>query len=155
MAGSNMLFTEEWATVATIDPDQYSGNGGEILSDEIDMSGYEQLVAICLTGDANTAGRTITCAFQATATSGGAYAAISGKSAVFGDESPLAKDAQIFLELRGDEVTSNKRYVKLSATFASTSSPLGSPDFAAIVLGRAKHKPATDADLSSVREIVQ
>ena len=149
MAGMNDLFSERWAIVATIDPDQYSGNGGEVLSDAVDMSKYEQLVAICMTGDAILAGRTVACALHASATSGGSYAVISGKTDTIGNESPLAKDSQVVLELRGDEVTDQKRYVKLSCTFASTSSPLGTPDFAAVVLGRAKHAPASDGDLAT------
>ncbi len=149
MNSTNELFSEGWAIVATIDPDQYSGNGGEILSDAIDMSKYSQLAAVCMTGDALTAGRTVALAFQASATSGGAYVTISGKTDTMGNESPLARDSQVTIELRGENVTSNKRYVKLSATFASTSSPLGSPDFAAVVFGRAKHKPADNDDLST------
>lgn len=149
MSDMNELFSEGWAVVATIDPDQYSGNGGEVLSDAVDMSKYEQLAAICMTGDAILAGRTIALAFHASATSGGTYAAISGKSDTMGNESPLAKDSQVVIELRGEEVTDNKRYVKLSATFASTSSPLGSPDFAAVVLGKAKQKPADGGDLAT------
>jgi len=145
----NKLFSEEWAIVATIDPDQYSGNGGEILSDAIDMSKYEQLAAICMTGDSLTAGRTVALAFQASATSGGTYATISGKTDTMGNESPLARDSQVVIELRGESVTSNKRYVKLSATFASTSSPLGTPDFAVVVLGRARQMPADGNDLST------
>ena len=145
----NKLFSEEWAIVATIDPDQYSGNGGEQLSDAIDMSRYEQLAAVCMTGDALTAGRTVALAFKASATSGGSYAAISGKADTMGDESPLARDSQVTIELRGESVTSNKRYVKLSATFASTSSPLGSPDFAAVIFGRARQMPADGNDLST------
>lgn len=145
----NNLFSEEWGIVATIDPDMYSGNGGEILSDEIDMSKYEHLAAVCMSGDSIIAGRTVALAFKASATSGGTYAAVTGKATTIGDESPLAKDSQFVLECASEEVDSNKRYVKLSATFASTSSPLGTPDFAAVVFGRARHRPATDGDLAT------
>lgn len=145
----NTLFSEEWAIVATIDPDGYSGNGGEVLSDAIDMSKYEQLAAVCMTGDSILAGRTIALDFKASATSGGSYASLS-KTDTIGNESPLAKDSQVVIELRGEEVTDNKRYVKLSATFASTSSPLGLPDFAAVVFGRARYMPADGNDLSTV-----
>lgn len=150
MSNINALFSEGWAIVATIDPDTYSGNGGEQLSDAVDMTKYEQIAAICMSGDSILAGRTIACTLKSCATSGGSYAAISGKTSTIGDESPLAKDSQVVLELRGEEVTSNERYVKLSATFASTSSPLGSVDFSAVVLGRARHNPASGGDLSTV-----
>lgn len=145
----NNLFSEEWAIVATIDPDAYSGNGGEVLSDAIDMSRFEQLAAVCMSGDAILANRSIALDFKASATSGGAYASLS-KTDTIGNESPLAKDSQVVIELRGEEVTDNKRYVKLSATFASTSSPLGSVDFSAVVFGRARFLPADGFDLATV-----
>lgn len=148
----NKLFSEEWAVVGVVDPDAYAA--GQQLTAAIDMSQYEQVAAVLLLGD-RSAGVSVDLAFHSSATSGGSYSAISGKSiAQIADESPLsgASNKQVILNLRGSEVTSNNQYVKAVLTLAL--SPTANTDVAVIVFGRARHLPADDNDISSVKEVV-
>lgn len=144
---SDNLFSEDWAIVGVIDPD---ANGtGEVLTSAIDMADWEQLAVVSMVGDLG-ASASVVVAVTASATSGGTYAAVSGKT-VTNTSSPssAASNKQKIINVRSDEITSNKRYVKVSHTVSGATS-----DSAVVVFGKARHLPAYDRDLSSVTEIV-
>lgn len=149
----NMLFSEEWAIAAVIDPDAYAP--GTQLTGEVDMSYYEQLAVILLLGD-RAAGVTVDLAIQSASTSGGSYATITGKSITqIVDTSPLsgASNKQAIINLRAEEITSNNRYIKALLTLGAVS-PQANSDVSVVILGLARHRPAYDNDVSTVTEIV-
>lgn len=147
----NSLITEDLAVIGAIDPDAFIA--GEQLTAAIDMSKYEQVVAYLMLGD-RVEGATVTFVAKSASASAGSYTTISGKSATaIADESPLtgASNKQVAINLRGAEVTDNNRYVKFSVTIAGSPSGV---EYGVLVLGRARHRPADDNDLASVKEII-
>ena len=150
---SDNLFSEDWAVVGVIDPDAYAG--GTQLTAAIDMSKFEQLAVVLLLGD-RVAGATVDLAVQASATSGGSYVTITGKSITqITTSSPTtaSSNRQAIIHVRSGEITDNKQYVKALLTLG-TLSPNVSGDVAVIVFGKARHRPAYGSDLTSVIEIV-
>lgn len=144
---SEMRLDEYVAVVGVIDPDAYTA--GEQLTAAIDMSKWESLLCIVMAGDLGT-NATVDAAIKASATSGGTYAAITGKAITQLTQSPDDSNKQALVHLRASEMPAGKRYVKLSMTVATATSDAG-----AIVLGKPAHAfPATDNDLSSVDEVV-
>lgn len=140
---SDMLFSEDWAIVGVIDPD--ANTATTYLTAAIDMADYEQLAAVLLVGDLG-ASASVSLAVQSASTSGGSYATISGKTTTVGGVSPnTGSNTQEVIHVRSGEVTSNNRYVKALMTVATATS-----DCAALVLGKARHRPASDSDLSTV-----
>jgi hypothetical protein len=144
---SDKLFSEEWAVVGVVDPD---ANGtGELLTGAIDMADWEQLAVVSMCGTLG-ASASVVVAVTASATSGGTYAAVSGKTVTHGGDSPTTgSDEQKIINVRSEEITSNKRYVKISHTVAGATTDSG-----VVVLGKARHLPAYDRDAASVTEIV-
>lgn len=137
------LFTEDWTIVGVVDPD--ANTATTYLTAAIDMQDYEQLVGIVQVGDLG-ASASVSLAFQSASTSGGSYSTISGKTLTVGGTSPnTGSNTQETLSLRSAEVTSNNRYVKALMTVATATS-----DCSAIVLGKARHRPASDFNISTV-----
>lgn len=146
---SDQLFSQKWALCGIIDPDNYAP--GTQLTAAIDMKYYEQIAVILLLGD-RASGSTIDLAVQSSSTSGGTYATISGKSITqIVDTSPLsgASNLQEVVHVRSGEVTSNNRYVKALLTIGAVS-PTANSDVGVLVFGKARYRPATDNDLSTV-----
>jgi len=148
MSNVNLLGSEEWGIVATIDPD--ANTAGALLSDAVDMSLFEQIMVIVLGGELGIGG-TIAVKLTESAASGGTYTDITGKAITTLADSPADgnNDKQAIINLRGDEMTAGMRYVKVSHTVATATS-----DSAVVVLGKGKSLPASDNDLASVAEIV-
>ena len=150
MVMSNTLPSEVAAIVATIDPDAYTATN--YLSDAIDMSKIDQILAIVMAG---TLGSSATLAVKLTqaTTSGGTYKDITGKAiTTLSQASPDGSDKQSLINCRADEldIDNDYRWVKLSITVATATSDCG-----AIVLGVGeRYGPAADGDLASVAEIV-
>lgn len=136
---------EDWGIVATIDPTSWSA--AEHLSDEIDMKSYHAICAIVSVGALGSSG-TVDGGFKASATSGGSYAAVSGKSITQLTQAGTDDNKQVIVHLRSDE-TGGKEFVKFYLT-PGTAASLGS----VVVLGKPRYAPATDSDLSSVDEVV-
>jgi hypothetical protein len=137
-------FYEDWAIVATIDPDAYGT--GEQLSDEIDMADYHEICAVVMAGALGSSA-TLDAQLQGSTTSGGSYAAISGKSITQMTQAGTDDDKQAVIHLRSDE--QSRRYVKLSMTVGTATSDCGG-----IVFGRPRYSPGTDVDLASVDEVI-
>lgn len=148
MSNTNLLGSEEWAIVGTVDPDNNAA--GEALSDAIDMSLFEQIMVIVLAGELGT-GATLAVKLTQATTSGGTYSDITGKAITTLADSPADNDndKQAIINLRGDEMTPDNRWVKVSHTVANATS-----DSAVVVLGKGKSLPSSDNDLSTVAEIV-
>jgi len=145
---SDNLFSEDWAICGVIDPD---ANGvATALTAAIDMTDWEQLAVVTLVGTLG-ASATVVTSVTASATSGGSYVALSGKTTTQGGGSPIAlgSDTQTIINVRSGEVTDNKRYIKVSMQVTGATTDCG-----LVVLGKGRHRPAYDNDLSSVDEIV-
>jgi len=147
MSNTNLLGSEEWAVVATVDPD--ANTAAAYSSDEIDMSLFEQILVVTMAGTIAAAG-TIDTKIQSATTSGGTFADVTNKSATQLTGSPdTANDAQTLINLRGDELTEGHRYVKVVHTVGGATG-----DSAVVVLGKGKSLPSSDNDLATVAEIV-
>ena len=142
---NSLLMSEEWAVIGTIDPDAYAAAAA--TSDVIDMSKFDSVVAIVMAGTLGTSA-TLDGKLQASTATGSGMADITGKSIT-----QLVKatddDKQAIINLSEDEIDPGDRYVQLVMTVGAATSDAG-----AIILGRAKHRPASDSDLASVADIV-
>ncbi len=161
MAMDNTLPSEVAAVVATIDPDVYSH--GAQSSDYVDMSKFDQLMAILLIGTFPDTGTTMNFKLQQATTSGGAGVKDITDKAItaIASGSPAVSDKQAVINLRADEldIAGGFRFVKAVATGADSDSPADSPvntiDYGAVLIGfGARYGPAYDNDLATVAEIV-
>ena len=142
---NSILMSEEWAVVGTIDPD---ANGtGAITSDVVDMSKYDAICAIVMAGTLGTSA-TLDAKLQASTATGTGMADITGK-AITQLVKATDDDKQAIINLSETEVDPGDRYVQLVMTVGTATSDCG-----AVILGRAKHRPANANDLASVAEIV-
>ncbi len=148
MGMSNTLPSEVAAVVATIDPDAYGT--GEELSDAIDMSKIDQVMAVIMAGVLG-ASATLNAKLTQATTSGGTYKDITGK-AITELVKATDDDKQALINCRAEEldIDNDYRWVKLSMTVGVATSDAG-----ALVLGFGeRYGPAADGDLASVAEIV-
>jgi len=140
---------------AVIDPDAYAP--ATLTTGYISMATFGAVMAVIAWGDLGTTDTINAKLQQATDSSGTGVKDISGKAIteVDSSDSPIPHNKQAIINCRGDELdaANNFDYVRLSVTLASTSSPLGTSDLGAFVLGfDAALQPATDA--TSVAEVV-
>jgi hypothetical protein len=140
---------EDWAIVAEIDP-QTLGNA-TILSGEINMSLWQEIVMIVLTGDCAANG-TIDAGFQGASASGGSYAALTGYAITQRASSATANDNKQFIVRAGSPKlhTLGKPFIKGFITGSGAS--IG--PVAALILGRPRYGGPTDFDVTSVTEVV-
>jgi len=142
---SNSTFSEEWAVVATIDPDAYTA--ATYTSDVIDMTDWEQLVVVTMAGTLGDSAGVVTTVKDSSASP---HATVSGKTTTIGGTSPsTGSDTQKIIHVRGSELNSQARYVTVSMQVTGATSDCG-----LIVFGQGRHRPASDNDLASVEEIV-
>ena len=141
---SRKLFYEEWALIATIDPQD--GNAVDPSTDEIDMSKWEEVVFVLLTGLVAASG---TCDFKIREanTSGGTFSDISGKAIT--QLTATSDNIQTITHLLPEELSAGYRYVKGVMDNSAHSQLVG-----VVAFGRAKYQPSSDNDLASVVEIV-
>ena len=139
------LFSEDWAVVATIDPDAYTA--ATYTSDVIDMTDWEQIAVVTLAGALGDGGSVVTTVKDSSASP---HAAISGKTTTLGGTSPNTdSDSQSIIHVRSAEGNSNARYITVDMVVAGATSDCG-----LVVFGKGRHRPASDNDLASVAEIV-
>jgi len=139
------LGSEQWAVIGVVDPD--ANTAAAYDTDEIDMSKWHRVMAVVQTGILG-ASATIDFKFQDSATSGGSFADVSGKSItqlVKADDD----DKQAIVNLRYDELNDSARYAKGVLTVGTATS-----DCSCVILGQPRYAPASDNDLASVDEIV-
>lgn len=146
------LFTDEWALIGAIDPDNNTSSPtSSLLTDAIDMADYDQVAFIFQTGNFSAAGGTAIFGVSQATTSGGTYAAISALTATTLTGSPSDDDKQVIIICNATDLDmdNNYRWVKGTATISGA----GTTDCSCVALGRAKKGPASNADLASVDEI--
>jgi hypothetical protein len=143
----NKMFSEDWAIIGTIDPQTV--NNSEVFSDVIDMSKYDKVACLFLTGTMNGSTGTLV-ARAVTCDSAGNNAAALKTATQIAAASASAK--QVVIEVNPEDLaeggTNADQYVKFGAVSGSTGGPV-----AAVVLGKAKYGPSSDGDLASVVEI--
>ena len=147
MSNTNLLGSEEWAIVGTVDP--VAQTAATVYTDDVDMSLFEQVMFVVMTGALGTGGTVV--ASIASGTAASPTTDVTNKVAATLDDSPANDDdnVQVIINLRGDELTEGHRYVrgKLIVAVATTT-------LTAVMLGKKKSLPASDSDLASVQEIV-
>lgn len=140
--------SERAAIVATIDPASLTAN--TYVSDWVDASKFDNLMAVILLG-AITANGTFNAKLVQSAASDGANPAdITGKAVTELTKAGSDDNKQVIINLRGDELAEGYRYVALSVTTATAATIAG----AAILGFNPNYGPASDYDLASVDEIV-
>lgn len=140
--------SEMLGLVSCIDPDAYSA--GTQTGDEVDMSSYHKIVYVLMVGDM-VSSATLDYAVQGSATSGGTFATISGKSITQLTQAGTDDNKQAIIEVDAIEVkAAGYRYVKDQLILGTAGADCGAVAFA----GPAKYGPASDGDLSTVDEIV-
>lgn len=144
------MFSEDWAVIGTIDPQTLADS--EVFSDVIDMSKFEKVAAIFLTGNMNGSTGSLV-ARAVTCDSAGSNVAALKTASTIAAAGDASDNAQVVIEvdnedLAGGTVTTADRYVKFGAVSGSTGGPV-----AAVVLGKTFHGPSYGQDLASVAEI--
>lgn len=143
------LPSEEWAVVATIDPDDYTT--GTYYSDVIDMGDFEEILVIVAAGTIDASGTWDVKIQESVADSPFSAQDITGKSITQLTQAGSDADKQALINLKSDEldVADYYKYVRVAATAAA-----GGGDLAVVVIGRHRYMPSSDYDLASVDEIV-
>ena len=150
MSMQNALPSEVAAVVATIDPDVTVAS--TVVSDAVDMSLFDQVLAIVMAGTLG-ASATLAAKLEQATTSGGTYKDVTGKDiTTMTQASPDSSDKQALINCRAEELDINNgyRWVRLSITVATATSDVG----ALVLAFGARYGPASDSDLASVAEIV-
>lgn len=147
MSNTNLLGSEEWAVIGTIDP--VSQTAATVYTDDVDMSLFEQVMLVAMTGALGTGGTII--ASLASGTAASPTTDVTGKTSATLADSPATADdnQQVIVNLRGDELTEGHRYVRGKVIVGVATSLIGG-----VLLGKAKSLPSSDNDLASVSEIV-
>lgn len=148
------LFTDGWTLIGTIDPDAYASSPSTTtLTDAIDMSKYDQVAFIGLTGNLAAAGNTVDFSVTQATTAAGTYKAVTSASITQLTGSPSDDDKQfvVTVDQTALDMDNDYRFVKGSLV---TAGGAATSDVCVVAFGRAKQKPASDSDLTSVAEIV-
>lgn len=140
--------SERAAIVATIDPASLTAN--TYVSDWVDASNFDNLMAVILLGAIAANGTFNAKLIQSKVSAGTSPADITGKAVTELTKAGSDDNKQVIINLRGDELTEGYRYVALSVTTAVAASLAG----AAILGFNPNYGPASDYDLASVDEIV-
>ncbi len=142
---TNMVGSEKFAVVATIDPDVLTA--ATHTSDGVDMSLFESATAIAMVG---TLGSSATVIAKVTSGSDNSTFGNTVKTATTLTQAGSDDDKQVVINVRGEDLTAGDRYIRLEMVVGTASS-----DGGGIVLGHnARYAPASDNDLSTVDEIL-
>lgn len=142
-------FSDEWAVVATIDPDAYGT--GDQTSDVIDMQSFERIVVIVEAGTLGSSATLDAGVYYDTASNGSFTNLVTGKSITQLTQAGTDSDKQAIIEVTAAEVAqmaTGARYARVTMSVGAASS-----DASLVVLGRA-YRYAPPTDLASVDEIV-
>lgn len=140
--------SERAAIVATIDPASLTAN--TYVSDWVDASKFDNLMAVILLGAMTTNATFNAKLIQSEAAVGSSPIDVAGKAVTELTKAGSDDNKQVIINLRGDELTEGYRYVALSITTATAATIAG----AAILGFNPNYGPASDYDLASVDEIV-
>lgn len=143
-----MKLAEQVALVATIDPDAY-GVGAQ-NSDAVDMSKFQSVLFVVLVGDL---GASATLDFKVQEAADAAFTSpvdLTGKAITALTAAGSDSDKQALVEVRANELTEGKRYIRGVLTLGTAGS-----DAAVLALAASPRYVPTDADdLASVDEMV-
>lgn len=139
------------AVVSVIDPDAY-GTGTQ-TGNNIDMAFHRQIMTIVQVG-AMASNSTVDCVLTESATSGGTYTQISGKSITQLTEASTDDDKQAIINLSAEELGAGMRFVRVSLRVAAAASDCGTITLAGHGRYTTASTTATFNDLASVDEIV-
>jgi hypothetical protein len=149
MFGFEGKVSDKLAVVGVIQPQAITAGATGVLTAAIDMKDWERLIVIAQSGTLGTSGK-LDVAAVASATSGGTYAALTGKAAT---QLVKATDDNkiVVIEVTQDDVAKvSKRYVKINMVATTADATSG-----CVVLGvPASYKKASDNDIAAVAEIV-
>lgn len=140
--------SEMAAVVATIDPASLTAN--TYVSDWVDASKFDQLLAVIILGAIASNGTFDAKLVQSKASDGSNPADVTGKSVTQLTAAGTDSNKQVLINLRSDELSAGYRYVALSVTTATAATIAG----AAILGFNPNYGPGSDYDLASVDEIV-
>lgn len=146
MSNYESTIWEKLPVVEVIQPQSITAGATGVLTGAIDMQKYSRVTAILLSGTLGASG-TLDLSATASATSGGTYAALSGKAITQMVKASNDSDVAIIEVDAGDVAAVSKRYVKFHAvagTAAATS--------ALVVLGVPRNY---DADLVEFANVVE
>lgn len=141
--------SDKLAVVGVIQPQAITFGATGVLTGAIDMKDWERLICVVQSGTLGSSG-TLDVQAEASATSGGIYALITGKAATqlvkATDDNKL-----VVIEVTQDDLAKvDKRYVKFHMVAGTANATAG-----CVVLGvPASYKKASDNDLAAVAEIV-
>lgn len=141
--------SDKLAVIGVIQPAAITAGATGVLTAAIDMQDWERIICVAQSGTLGTSG-TLDVKAVASATSGGTYAALTGKSAT-----QLVKatgDAKVVvIEVTQDDLAKvEKRYVKINMVAGTADATSG-----CVVLGvPASYGKASDGDLAAVVEIL-
>jgi len=145
MGDSNMLGTEKFAVVATVDPDALTA--AQHNSDGVDMKLFESLSVILSVG---TLGASATVDMDVTSGSDNVTFGNTVKSITQLTQAGTDSDKQVVVNVRAEDLTEGDSFVRAEVTVAVATS-----DGAVVILGHnPRYAPASDNDLASVDEIV-
>lgn len=147
------LMSERLAVVATIDPDAYAS--GTQLSDAIDMAYHREVMFIIQAGVIPSSG-TYNFVVTESATSGGTYTQITGKSITALTNAGTDSDKQVIVNVKASEMGTGMRYLKGSLRMTGNAA---ANDAAVLALaGKSRFSDAVTStvygDLASVDEVV-
>lgn len=147
----NEALSQQLAVVATIDPDSLSA--GAANSDAVDMSKFNRVLFLFLSGDLGTSA-TMDGKLQGSVDGSTGWTDLSGKSITQFTQAGSDSDKQALVEITAEELagygSGTYRYVRGVITIGTAAS-----EAALVALGAsARFHPASDDDLASVDEIV-
>ena len=117
MSEKSAKMSEQWAVLGTIDPDAYVAS--TVLSDAIDMSLYDQVIAVVMAGTLGSSATLDAKMTQAT-TSGGTYKDVTGAAITqLTQASPDDSDKQALIVVDQNDIGILVRYgIELLASHA-------------------------------------
>lgn len=142
------LISESVVPIAVIQPQAITAGATGVLTGAIDMANYEKVVAVLMTGTLGASG-TLDFKAVASATSGGTYAAITGKAATQLVKATNDNDLVVIEVTQADLASLEKRYVKFNAV-AGTANATS----AVVVLGVPRNYDADLVDSADIVEVV-
>lgn len=142
------LISESVVPIAVIQPQAITAGATGVLTGAIDMANYEKVMAVLLTGTIGASG-TLDFKAVASATSGGTYAAITGKAATQLVKATNDNDLVVIEVTQADLASLEKRYLKFNAV-AGTANATS----AVVVLGVPRNYDADLVDSADIVEVV-
>lgn len=149
MFGFEGKVSDKLGVIGVIQPQAITAGATGVLTAAIDMKDWERIICVAQSGTLGTSG-TLDVAAVASATSGGTYAALTGKSAT---QLVKATDDNkvVVLEVTQEDLAKvSKRYVKIHMVAGTANATSG-----CVVLGvPSSYGKGSDGDLAAVAEIL-